>query len=124
MMLDPNIKAEWVERLRSGQYTQCQGHLKKGGGHCCLGVLSDMHSGFSGNSWREFDRDDQGVKASTYLDSFSALGSEVAEWATEGRTGDPDKIQVVVEGKLCTLDHLNDSGYTFLQIANLIDQQL
>lgn len=32
-------KDQWLAALRSGDYHQCKGHLYKGGGYCCLGVL-------------------------------------------------------------------------------------
>ncbi len=38
--MDPNIKAKWVEALRSGEYKQGIGLLRDcDGGFCCLGVL-------------------------------------------------------------------------------------
>ena len=50
--LDPEVKAKWLEGLRSGNYTQGQGRLKStlpGEGpvrsppmHCCLGVLCEV----------------------------------------------------------------------------------
>lgn len=33
---------KWIEALRSGQYKQGKGYLKKGDCHCCLGVLCEV----------------------------------------------------------------------------------
>ena len=40
MAMTPELKAQWIAALRSGEYTQGRGALKTGdGGYCCLGVL-------------------------------------------------------------------------------------
>lgn len=40
MALVPEVKKQWVEALRSGQYLQCRNRLHNdAGGYCCLGVL-------------------------------------------------------------------------------------
>jgi hypothetical protein len=41
-MNDQELKAKWVEALRSGEYRQTTGHLKTENGYCCLGVLADI----------------------------------------------------------------------------------
>ena len=40
MRLDPKLKADWVEALRSGKYKQGRRRLYFAGEYCCLGVLS------------------------------------------------------------------------------------
>lgn len=37
--MNPDIKADWVAALRSGEYKQGQGTLRRGDKFCCLGVL-------------------------------------------------------------------------------------
>lgn len=39
------LKAKWVEALRSGKYQQCRGGLHDGTGFCCLGVIADLVRG-------------------------------------------------------------------------------
>lgn len=39
MSMNPELKAKWVAALRSGEYRQVSGRLRKGDGFCCLGVL-------------------------------------------------------------------------------------
>lgn len=41
--LDPELKAKWVEALRSGKYTQGKDRLQRSGCYCCLGVLQVIH---------------------------------------------------------------------------------
>lgn len=50
--MNPEIKAKWVEALRSGRYEQTSGRLKDGDAFCCIGVLCDVYpEGF----WDESD---------------------------------------------------------------------
>ncbi len=35
---------KWIDALRSGEYKQCQGQLRKGNSFCATGVLCDVHS--------------------------------------------------------------------------------
>ena len=40
MAMTPELKAQWIAALRSGEYTQGHNHLRTGNGYyCCLGVL-------------------------------------------------------------------------------------
>jgi hypothetical protein len=38
-MMDANLKAKWIEALRSGEYEQGEGFLENKRRYCCLGVL-------------------------------------------------------------------------------------
>lgn len=46
MSMNPEIKAQWVAALRSGEYQQGKNYLTRvtpeGDKHCCLGVLCDL----------------------------------------------------------------------------------
>lgn len=46
MSMKPEIKKQWIEALRSGDYHQCHGALIEPDGenlsYCCLGVLTDL----------------------------------------------------------------------------------
>ena len=40
MAMTPELKAQWIAALRSGEYTQGYNHLRtENGYYCCLGVL-------------------------------------------------------------------------------------
>lgn len=43
--MNQEIKAKWVEALRSGRYKQGRGVLRQGNEFCCLGVLADIMDG-------------------------------------------------------------------------------
>lgn len=38
-----DVRDMWVEALRSGEFSQTRNALKKHDGHCCLGVLCEIH---------------------------------------------------------------------------------
>lgn len=42
MKLVPEIKEDWVKRLRSGAYPQGKAYLNRNGAFCCLGVLCEI----------------------------------------------------------------------------------
>jgi hypothetical protein len=43
--MDADLKAKWVEALRSGKYQQQRGELGSGTKLCCLGVFSTVATG-------------------------------------------------------------------------------
>jgi hypothetical protein len=53
--MDAQLKAKWVEALRSGDFKQAQGvlHDAKTDSYCCLGVLCKV----VGAEWGEFDKE-------------------------------------------------------------------
>lgn len=40
--MNPDIKAQWVAALRSGEYKQGRDRLRRGDEFCCLGVLCHL----------------------------------------------------------------------------------
>ena len=76
--MNPEMKAKWVEALRSGEYKQGKGALRREGMFCCLGVLCDLHSKETRTSW-EGPSDES--KADSYLDEVSLLPKIVKSWA-------------------------------------------
>lgn len=42
--MNQQIKARWVEALRSGKYGQTSSYLYDSQGFCCLGVLCDLYN--------------------------------------------------------------------------------
>ncbi len=65
--MDTAIKAEWVDALRSGDYAQGGGVLRRGNNFCCLGVLCDIavkHGVIDAPSDRDpefYETDDEGL---------------------------------------------------------------
>jgi len=129
--MDPHIKEEWLDCLRSGDYKQTTGQLRDNdNGRCCLGVLCDIYA--------EHNKDGEWVDAtfSTKADSDAkVLPSSVANWADlpnyQGADikVDEDHLTDSSGHASKTLSQLNDGidgarMHTFDGIADLIEQNL
>lgn len=108
------IKKLWVAALRSGKYKQATGALKVHDSFCCLGVLCDLHSKESNLVWRD---DDGEMK---YFDEEGILPDPVIKWAGIAY-GNPS---VTVDTERTDLAEVNDAGFSFNEIAALIEEQL
>jgi hypothetical protein len=126
--MNPEIKALWIEALRSGEYQQGKDQLKSAEGkYCCLGVLCDLARKEGLGEWRPnsdgFGAPTGGnefVASRDELDArWSSLPTAVADWA--GTSHDP-----VVFGGLSTssLANLNDTGMSFEDIADVIESEM
>lgn len=112
--MNPEIKAKWVEALRSGEYKQARIRLRTADGFCCLGVLCDLHARETKGEWVE-------RRASFFYDGQRVfLPQKVADWA--GLAGlDP---VVLAGGRSHHLSKLNDVGTPFSAIADYIEREL
>lgn len=106
-----DIKRQWVKALRSGAYLQGKGKLRTGRkSFCCLGVLCDLHSKKTKESWIN----GSGMRA--YLGCTGTLPLLVQRWA--GLRRDNPNIN------RRSLASLNDTGKSFKTIASLIQKHL
>jgi hypothetical protein len=100
------VKQKWCAALRSGEYRQGKGRLKrKERGveeFCCLGVLCDIYSKETGTPWLG-----QHMHQSWLYPHY-----KVREWA------------VVEEIKCDSLACMNDAGKSFEEIADYIETSL
>lgn len=119
--MNPEIKAKWIEALRSGNYAQTRdGVLYDGEGYCCLGVLCDV-VGLKPEYNEERDHwyvHDKGLR------DYEVLPEHLAERLGLTICGDlPEKVWF--DGKeFADLAHLNDRGADFNFIADVIEKQL
>jgi hypothetical protein len=109
--MNPEIKANWLEALRSGKYRQGRSRLKSIGGDrfCCLGVLvqvqkSDVdwksHAAFSGPDTDDFHSE---LQSRSYAPADFSAGLDYQNQRD--------------------LAYMNDSkGMTFGEIADFIEQ--
>lgn len=111
MGMNPEIKQQWVAALRSGEYKQGDAYLRQGDSFCCLGVLCDVavKAGLNVHV--------KSSAVSTLYDGHSAfLPDSVQDWAglasCDPRAGNME------------LSTRNDTGSTFEEIADLIDEYL
>jgi len=112
-----DIKQRWIAALRSGDYAQGKGYLATGHKFCCLGVLCELavadviinkYDDISNIRWY----------GNNYDEECTTLPAAVQRWAGL------DSDDPYIETEENTLAAINDAGYTFEQIANLIDSEL
>ncbi len=112
--MNQDIKKQWVNALRSGEYKQTEGQLKDSVGYCCLGVLCDLHAKagldkWVGNSYGE------GIQETYGSTALVRLWSGIDALKT---------TYVLINGRNNSLANHNDNGATFLEIADAIEEQL
>lgn len=127
--MDPQIKQQWVEALRSSQYTQgtraLQDHF---GNFCCLGVLADLYiKEHDDVKWDETSSREFGVQEvhdGELVMESGMLPNIVAQWA--GLPKNPTVMTNIIDPDRGTspLSEINDAGYDFDKIATLIEEKL
>lgn len=112
------IKKQWVDALRSGEYEQGRFRLRNPDTNkfCCLGVLCNLHA----QAHPEIAS--QQTDPGRYMGSSEYLPKEVMQWAGFS-VGAPEVV--MWEEHARTLSSLNDGhALDFLEIAKLIEEQL
>jgi len=136
MSMNQEIKARWTAALRSGEYQQGKGVLRKNGKLCCLGVLCELAV-----------KDGVITSAISYPDddySFTEYGEfgeelnlplAVMGWAGLDSSNPEVDLSSAPEGVIFkpggnvsstespSLAGINDSGTPFAVIADVIDAQ-
>lgn len=110
VMTPKEVRKRWVEALRSGEYQQGHGRLRRGDTYCCLGVLCDLHAKEHRQEWRLF-----GGHPDVYMyDSEQGKPSEsIWHWAG---------LNAFIAGQLIRLN--DDEEATFDEIADAIESHL
>lgn len=128
MKIDEKIKAKWVAALRSGEYEQGRGSLRKKDAKgvdrfCCLGVLCDLYSKEKSNATKwvpptvEFGNE-------YYFGGVSGLPPKnVNVWVGLGELS-WSHLEIKASSKYGVLYDLNDTGSSFKKIADYIEAQL
>ncbi len=122
--MNPGIKKQWIAALRSGDYQQGKQFLHPGPDFCCLGVICNLVKDKVGFSWHEDSKHDKSIFSPVYSlgpdMNARSLPMEVIEFiglnSRDGILPFWDK-----QGVRMTLATLNDFGFTFAQIADVID---
>lgn len=123
------IKARWIADLRSGNHLQGTGFLRQTTIegktlYCCLGRLCEIVKEEMNLDWDENGYFDGDAKALSHSVK-KYCGLELCNPAIPVLPGDnfhPDMIED--ESNTTTLAQLNDNGYTFEQIAQIIEERL
>lgn len=110
------LRKEWVAALLSGEYKQTTGYLRRDfqgrQSFCCLGVLCELGVKHGIISRKEGLYGGQDKVLPTSLANFLTLGSVQGEL-----NNDDGKFR-----KAC-LSALNDDGYSFTEIADIIENE-
>lgn len=110
--MNPKVKKLWIEALRSGKYKQGIKRLRTvKNRYCCLGVLCDLYAKEHGKRW---SRDTMGEWVLGMERDYPP--DSVIEWAGTKHIGKK------IAGR--DLAEHNDTGKTFLEIADLIEKHL
>lgn len=117
--MNPEIKTKWVAKLRDPDTKQGYNALAyPNGARCCLGVLCDIavQDHLIRPPVSNFDDDSEG--GLYYEDRDKVLPSRVGEWAD---VSSPNGTFALPHGPDIALSELNDSLFTFSQIADVIE---
>lgn len=124
----PEIKQQWLDRLRSTRYLQGKGNLKRVVDgqefHCCLGVLCEIAKEAGLVSERKHGSPDDAlitfydIRGGVQYEDF--LPTVVVQWAGLG-AGNP-VTSIPLGEHMATLSWLNDNGRTFREIADIIER--
>lgn len=143
--MNAEVKQQWLEALRSGEYKQGQEQLHKTGPEgdrfCCLGVLCDLALKAGATKVAKLDQNtdydeeteedvlvnafdvwygDANAASLAVTTSFEVLPEDVRKWA--GLDGDDPIVEV--DGVEKCLSNLNDNGTTFEALADIIEEKL
>ena len=108
-LLDVDIKQEWLTALRSGEYQQGKYSLKQDNKYCCLGVILELQNELT----LSYDNMFCNFHHSSCISDKSAMYNVLS--------GFGDFKGFRIDKKEC-LANLNDSEYTFNEIADIIEQ--
>lgn len=123
--MNPEVKALWLEALRSGHYDQGVGNLKAGDpdnpAYCCLGVLCEL--AVSAGVIKPGERREDALNDPAYYFSGQNefLPAEVMTWANiDSSNGTYEDTNDYYMADQCLTDH-NDNGMSFTHLADLIE---
>lgn len=126
--MNKEIKQKWIEALRSGKYKQGtaalrkKDYLQKGKPEfCCLGVLCEI--AIKEGVIKDPKKYDRYYNTYLYPEIYGdqLLPLKVVKWAG---LEDVNPSVIGPLGKTTSLADLNDKGFNFTEIADLIEQKL
>lgn len=104
--MNPELKAKWIEALRSGKYQQAKARLRTAESRfCCLGVLAEVQ----GATWDHFD---------CPFIAGEMVRAKMGDWLKDNAAGG------LTMGQQTRLSDMNDTGSSFAQIADYIEEHL
>lgn len=123
--MNEQLKKQWVEALRSGEFSQTTGRLRDNEGYCCLGVLCALVADQTGD-WDDTYYTSNGQE---YYPSGKVLELAEIPWADPDLAGSVYGMtisEVLEQPELIPfwLANANDNDTTFEGMADLIEKHL
>lgn len=121
--MNPEIREQWCKALRSGEYKQTTGALRRlpepssPPGHCCLGVLTDLYVKATGKTKTTYSYRYNGEDMDIWDDP--GLPIVVMEWA--GLSSDNPTLYRAGGSCATAIEWNDERGADFQQIADMID---
>ena len=129
--MNSEVKAKWLEALRSGEYKQARYMLKScNDAFCCLGVLCDIYIDEVEGCWVSDEGDHTEGYSMINFNKLERAKTDLPPSVIEWANLEEANPQVFVghctscDARFNTLTELNDSGKDFEFIADLIDHHL
>jgi hypothetical protein len=131
--MNSQVKEKWIAALRSGEYAQASERLRSNDGFCCLGVLCDLYAQEPFTQGWKFNGEYEESPLPMdywYFDGESEfLPQSVMEWAGLSLPNPLVKLDFEEEDEMSwsyrdEISNLNDSGYSFTELADIIEEQL
>jgi hypothetical protein len=131
--MNSQVKEKWIAALRSGEYAQASERLRSNDGFCCLGVLCDLYAQEPFTQGWKFNGEYEESPLPMdywYFDGESEfLPQSVMEWAGLSLPNPLVKLDFEEEDEMSwsyrdEISNLNDSGYSFTELADIIEKQL
>lgn len=129
--MNPEVKQKWIDALRSGNYEQGSEKLRSVSGYCCLGVLCDLYAQEHDTQWEFRGNEETNLQPQDYWyfdEQSEFLPYSVMDWAGL-KTNNPNVRVYCSNGEdedfyTDEIANVNDTGYTFMDLSKIIEQQL
>lgn len=128
--MNAEIKAEWLKRLKSGQYIKGRKMLKEvlttnESRHCCLGVLCEIYAEQNTAEWKPMMHTTLGKCQKIVINSdddttaSAVLPDNIVKWS-----GLEDNNPEIKHDNGSSIAELNDNTPTFEEVIKVIEEQL
>jgi hypothetical protein len=119
------VKQKWITALRSGEYKQTGGRLRKGDCYCCLGVLTDLYDkDIKNDDHQWYEEEGRYMYSSDGCTVEATLPDSVMKWA-QLEECNPTVREDSMGQPITSLAYLNDrEALNFNQLADIIEAQL
>ncbi len=115
--MNSEIKTKWVSALRSGDYKQGTGFLRKNSCYCAAGILCDLYSIDTGIQW-ELDIGESGRHSIDGVWNFPS--KDVLTWA--GIIVDNNSPDFIAYRRV--ISENDHHGKSFSEIADYIEENI